>query len=81
VIILAPYWVSYPDMVRMVYGIPVIVTPEDGTFQPRMQEIEQSVSSYTKAIIVNSPNNPSGVMYPASFIAELVDFCERRAST
>jgi aspartate aminotransferase len=78
VIILAPYWVSYPDMVRMVYGIPVIVTPEDGTFQPRMQEIEQSVSSYTKAIIVNSPNNPSGVMYPASFIAELVDFCERR---
>jgi aspartate aminotransferase len=78
VIILAPYWVSYPDMVRMVYGIPVIVTPEDGTFQPRMQEIEQAVSSYTKAIIVNSPNNPSGVMYPASFIAELVDFCERR---
>ncbi len=78
VILLAPYWVSYPEMVKMVYGIPVIVTPEDGSFQPRIQEVEQAVSSYTKAIIVNSPNNPSGIMYPESFIAELVDFCERK---
>ena len=36
VIILAPYWVSYPEMVKMCYGIPVVVTPEDGTFIPRM---------------------------------------------
>jgi aspartate aminotransferase len=78
VIILAPYWVSYPDMIKMVYGIPVIVTPEDGTFQPRMEEIEESVSSYTKVIIINSPNNPSGMMYPDSFIADIVDFCERK---
>ncbi len=78
VIILAPYWVSYPEMVRMVYGVPVIVTPEDGTFYPRLADIERAVSGYTKAIIVNSPNNPSGVVYPASFIADIVDFCERR---
>ncbi len=78
VILLAPYWVSYPEMVKMVYGVPVIVTPEDGTFQPRLEEIEQAVSSYTRAIILNSPNTPSGVMYPESFIAEIVDFCERR---
>lgn len=78
VIILAPYWVSYPEMVRMVYGVPVIVTPEDGTFYPRLADIERAVSSYTKAIIVNSPNNPSGVVYPASFIADIVDFCERK---
>ncbi len=78
VIVLAPYWVSYPDMVKMVYGIPVIVTPEDGTFQPRLEEIEEAVSSYTKAIIVNSPNNPSGVMYSEEFIADIVDFCERK---
>ncbi len=78
VIILAPYWVSYPEMVRMVYGVPVIVTPEDGTFYPRLADIERAVSSYTKAIIVNSPNNPSGVVYPASFIADVVDFCERK---
>lgn len=78
VIILAPYWVSYPEMVKMVYGVPVIVTPEDGSFQPRMEEIEQAVSSYTKAIIVNSPNNPSGIVYSEDLIAQLVDFCERK---
>ncbi|GMQ78182.1 MAG: pyridoxal phosphate-dependent aminotransferase [Anaerolineae bacterium] len=78
VILLAPYWVSYPEMVKMVYGIPVVVTPEDGTFQPRLEEIEQAVSSYTRVIILNSPNNPSGIMYPESFISEIVDFCERR---
>jgi aspartate aminotransferase len=76
VIILAPYWVSYPEMVKMIYGVPVIVTPEDGTFHPRMEDIKEAVGSYTKAIIVNSPNNPSGVMYSRDFIGELVDFCE-----
>ncbi|HET7010540.1 MAG TPA: aminotransferase class I/II-fold pyridoxal phosphate-dependent enzyme [Anaerolineales bacterium] len=78
VVILAPYWVSYPEMVKMVYGIPVVVTPEDGTLVPRMQDIERAVSSYTKVIIVNSPNNPSGVVYPESLISDLVAFCERK---
>lgn len=78
VIVLAPYWVSYPEMIKMVYGRPVIVTPEDGGFYPRMKEVEQAVSSYTRAIIVNSPNNPSGVVYPEAFIAEIVAFCETK---
>jgi aspartate aminotransferase len=78
VILLAPYWVSYPEMVKMVYGVPVVVTPEDGTFHPRMEDIERSVSSYTKAIIVNSPNNPSGMVYSEDFISEIVEFCEQR---
>ena len=78
VIILAPYWVSYPEMVKMVYGVPVIVTPEDGTFHPRMEDIEKAVSSYTKAIIINSPNNPSGEVYTTEFIAQIVDFCEQK---
>ena len=78
VIILAPYWVSYPEMVKMVYGVPIIVTPKDGTFYPRMEDILEAVSSYTKAIIVNSPNNPSGMIFSADFIAELVEFCESK---
>jgi aspartate aminotransferase len=78
VIILAPYWVSYPEMVRMVYGVPVIVTPEDGSFHPRMADIERVVSSATKAIIINSPNNPSGMVYSEEFIAQIVELCERR---
>jgi aspartate aminotransferase len=78
VIILAPYWVSYPEMVKMVYGVPVIVTPEDGTFYPRMEEIERAVSSYTRAIIVNTPNNPSGAVFSSEFIAQIVEFCESK---
>ncbi|MFO7694684.1 MAG: aminotransferase class I/II-fold pyridoxal phosphate-dependent enzyme [Vicinamibacterales bacterium] len=78
VVILAPYWVSYPEMVKMVYGVPVIVTPEDGSFHPRMADIERAVSSSTRALIVNSPNNPSGIVYREEFIAQIVDFCERK---
>jgi aspartate aminotransferase len=48
VIILAPYWVSYTEMVTMDYGIPVIVTPEYVTFHTRMEDIERAVGSYTE---------------------------------
>jgi aspartate aminotransferase len=78
VIVLAPYWVSYPEMIKMVRGIPVIVTPEDGRFHPRLADIERATTSATKALILNSPNNPSGVMVTAEFLADLVDFCERK---
>lgn len=78
VIINAPYWVSYPDLVKMVYGIPVIVTPEDGSFHPRFKDIKAAVTSYTKAIIINSPNNPSGLVYSDELISELVQFCEKK---
>jgi len=78
VIVLAPYWVSYPEMIRMCYGVPVVVRPEDGTFHPRIEDVQKAVSSSTKAIIVNSPNNPSGAMYSEKFIAEIVDLCERK---
>ena len=78
VIVLAPYWVSYPEMIRMIGGAPVIVTPEDGSFVPTFEEIERVVGSNTKAIIVNSPNNPSGVVYPEDLIAKIVDLCESK---
>ncbi|MBZ5499394.1 MAG: pyridoxal phosphate-dependent aminotransferase [Acidobacteriia bacterium] len=74
----APYWVSYPEMVKLCGGVPVPVRPEDGTFYPCLRDIEQVVTSYTKAIIINSPNNPSGAMYSEQFIAEIVEFCEKR---
>jgi aspartate aminotransferase len=78
VIIPVPYWVSYPEMVRMCYGVPVFVTPEDGGLYPHMSEIEAATSEYTKAIIINSPANPSGMVYPPDFIAEIVDYCEKK---
>jgi aspartate aminotransferase len=78
VIIPVPYWVSYPEMVKMVYGVPVFVKPEDGGLYPHMSEIEEAVGPYTRAMIINSPNNPSGVIYPPEFVSAVVDFCERK---
>ena len=79
VIFPAPYWVSYPEMVKLAGGVPVIVTPEDGTFHPTLEEMAEAVGPYTKAIIINSPNNPSGVMYSEEFIAGMVEFCEKKS--
>ncbi|MCX6825681.1 MAG: aminotransferase class I/II-fold pyridoxal phosphate-dependent enzyme [candidate division Zixibacteria bacterium] len=78
VIILAPYWVSYPEIVKMVYGVPVIVDPEPGSFLPKMENIAKAVTPRTKVIMVNSPNNPSGAIYPEGLIAEIVQFCEKK---
>ena len=78
VIVLAPYWVSYQQMIKMCMGIPVVVTPEDGTFTPRFDEIEQVVTSATRAIIVNSPNNPSGAIYPPELVEKIVNLCEQK---
>jgi aspartate aminotransferase len=78
VIVLAPYWVSYPEIVKMVQAVPVIVTPEDGSFVPAFAEIERAVGSSTKAIILNSPNNPSGAVFPEELVAKVVDLCERK---
>jgi len=78
VIFPAPYWVSYPEMVKLCGAVPVPVHPEDGSFYPRLQDIEQVCGSYTKAIIINSPNNPTGVIYSDEFIKEIVEFCDER---
>lgn len=78
VIFPAPYWVSYPEMVKLCGAVPVPVYPEDGSFYPRLQDIEQNVTSYTKVVIINSPNNPSGAMYSEKFISEIVEFCEKK---
>jgi aspartate aminotransferase len=78
VIVLTPYWVSYPEMIKMVGAVPVIVTPEDGTFVPRFEEIARVVGSYTKAILVNNPNNPSGMLYPQELLGRIVELCESK---
>lgn len=74
----APYWVSYPEMAKLCGAVGVPVLPEDGTFSPRIRDFETRVGPYTRAVIINSPNNPTGAMYPESFIQEIVAFCEQR---
>jgi aspartate aminotransferase len=78
VIILAPYWVSYPEMVKMVNGVPIIVTPANGGFYPKLSEIEKVITPSTRAIIINSPNNPSGAIFPDELISQIVDLCEKK---
>jgi len=78
VIFPAPYWVSYPEMVHLAYGTPVIVRPPEGELLVSAEAIASHLTSGTKAILLNSPNNPSGQVYPEEFIRELVEICEHR---
>ncbi len=74
----APYWVSYPEMVKLVYGTPVVVRPEPGKLLPDIQDMDRHITSNTRAVMLNSPNNPSGMIYPKEFVRELVEICEYR---
>ena len=63
VIIFAPYWVSYADMVRLAEGVPVIVpTRHQDGFEPRSADIAKAFTSRTRAVVVNSPSNPTGAV-------------------
>lgn len=73
-----PHWVSYPEMAKLCGARPVSVRPQENAFSPQIADIEAAFSPRTKAIIINSPNNPTGVMYSEAFIADVVEFCERR---
>ena len=60
VIIIAPYWASYPDMVSLFGGNPIIIpTKAENNFQVTPEQIKQAITNKTKAIIINSPNNPT----------------------
>ena len=64
VIIPAPYWVSYPDMVRAAGGVPVIVqTKQENGWKMTAEEFEENMSPATKMVIINSPGNPTGAVY------------------
>ncbi len=72
VIVPVPYWVSYPEQVKLVGGVPVIVqTTEDTDFKVTPEMLEDAVSSKTRAIILNSPSNPTGSVYTREEVAAL----------
>ena len=77
VILFTPYWVSYPEMVKINRGTPIYV-PTNDRFIPELDQVLPYINERTKAILLNSPNNPTGAVYPAEFIAGLVDFCETK---
>jgi len=72
VIIPAPYWVSYPDMVKLAAATPVIVTADiNNNFLITAKQLENSITKNTKLLILNSPSNPSGSTYTKLQLAKL----------
>ena len=75
VIIPAPFWVSYPEMVKLADGVPVVInTLEENDFKATVKDFEKALSTKTKAIIINSPSNPTGMIYTAEELKEIADF-------
>ncbi|PSL50536.1 L-aspartate aminotransferase [Salsuginibacillus halophilus] len=72
VIIPAPYWVSYPEQVKLAGGEPVVVqASEANDFKLTPQQLEEAATENTKAVIINSPSNPTGTMYTAEELKAL----------
>jgi aspartate aminotransferase len=75
VLIGAPYWVSYPELVKLADGEPVYVeTEEINAFKLTIESLNKALTSKTKAIVLNSPNNPTGTVYSKEELTEIADF-------
>lgn len=78
VVLLAPYWVSYPEMVKFCRGIPVIVSSSSfDQFEPSIDDIEAAITDRTRVIIINSPNNPAGINYSEKWMREFATMMKR----
>ncbi|WP_082234020.1 pyridoxal phosphate-dependent aminotransferase [Halobacillus massiliensis] len=76
VIVPAPYWVSYPEQVKLAEGEPVVVeTSEKQQFKLTPDQLEGAVTEKTKAVIINSPSNPTGMMYTEDELQALGEVC------
>ncbi|MDY6315307.1 MAG: pyridoxal phosphate-dependent aminotransferase [Clostridia bacterium] len=73
VLVPAPYWVSYPEMIKLADGTPVVVPGSNG-FKVTVSDLEAALTEHTKAFILNSPNNPTGLIYTEDEIRALADF-------
>ncbi len=72
VVIFAPYWVSYPDMVRLAGGEPVIVeTKEERNYAPTAEQVRKALTPRTRAVVINSPSNPTGAVLSREALAEI----------
>ena len=78
VIVIAPYFGEYNSYVSNYDGKIVVVRPNTETFQPNLEELEQKITARTKAVIINSPNNPTGVVYSEDTIKKMADILRSR---
>jgi len=76
VIIPKPYWVSYPEMVKLTGGVPVFVdTKKENEFKLKKDELLNAITDKTKAIFITNPSNPTGAVYTKDELIEIVDIC------
>lgn len=75
VIVPAPFWVSYPEMIKLADGVPVVInTTEENDFKASVQDFEKALTKNTKAIVLNSPSNPTGMVYSEDELRKIADF-------
>ncbi|GAA0768398.1 pyridoxal phosphate-dependent aminotransferase [Clostridium subterminale] len=78
VLIGAPYWVSYPELVQLADGVPTFVeTEESNSFKLTVEALEKAVNEKTKAMILNSPNNPTGTAYTKEELEKIAAFAQK----
>lgn len=76
VIIPAPYWTSYPEMVKLCHGQPVIVaTDKKNGFKLTLDELKTAVTEKTKLVLINNPSNPTGAVYTREELEPIVSYC------
>ena len=78
VIVFAPYFVEYGGYTRNYDGRLVVISPDTETFMPKLSEFEEKITAKTKAVIINNPNNPTGVVYLAETIEAMAEIMRRK---
>lgn len=76
VIIPAPYWVSYPEMVKLADGVPVYInTTEENDFKFTVEQLKAAITPKTRALVLNTPSNPTGMVYTREQLEEIAKIC------
>ena len=76
VMIPVPYWVTYPELVSLNDGVPVVLeTSEDNNFKVTIEDLEKNTSNKAKALVLNSPCNPTGQIYSEEELHRIANFC------
>lgn len=77
VLLLAPAWPSYDGMIRIFGGVPIHVPVSRPSYHPDFEALESSITERTKAIMLNSPNNPTGAVYTPDEVEQIAAFAEK----
>lgn len=79
VLINIPYWVTYPELVKLNGGVPVFIeTKKENSFKFTLKELEENCTERTKAILINSPNNPTGSVYTEEELKVIAEFAREK---